>query len=468
MRHFPVFLDLDERRVIVSGAGNCAVSKIRLILKTSARIEVYGVEPVGQIGIWALEGRLAYKERPLQPSDVAGATLLYCANDDASEDARAAEIGKSEGALVNIVDNLNDSEFITPAIVDRDPVTVAICTEGTAPVLARKIKSDLEEMLPAYLGRLARIGQAFRSRATALPSGQKRRRFWSRFYGLDGFNAFSTGGRDAAHDSLERLLVESGSESPEVGRVLITGAGPGDPDLMTMKARRALDTADVVLHDRLVPQPILELARREAEIIDVGKTCAGKSWEQEDINSMIIDRARAGDLVVRLKSGDPAVFGRLDEEAAALDAAGLDWEIIPGVTAASAAASVIGRSLTCRGRNSGVTLVTGHGAIGFAEHDWRALARPGAVAAIYMGRRAATFIRGRLLMHGAVEGTPVTVIENVSHESQKVVSTTVLELPEALQRHGIDGPAVLMLGLLPHSIDVQKSIDSPIAEAIQQ
>ena len=364
MRHFPVYLNLDRRRVVVSGAGNSAVSKIRLISKTSARIEVFGTDAVDQIAIWASEGLLTLNERPLQSGDVAGATLLYCANDDADEDARVAEIGVSEGALVNVVDNLNDSQFITPAIVDRDPVTVAIGTEGAAPVLARKIKADLEERLPANLGMLARAGRAFRSRAEALPAGRHRRRFWSQFFDFNGPRARSPKSAREARKSLERLFMESQMESRESGRVLITGAGPGDPDLMTMKARRALDSADVVLHDRLVPNPVLELARREAEIIDVGKTCEGESWKQEDINSLIIERARAGNLVVRLNSGDPSVFGRLDEEVAAIDAAGVSWEVVPGVTAASAAASILGQSLTRRGRNSGVSLVTGHGAEG--------------------------------------------------------------------------------------------------------
>ncbi len=468
MRYFPVFLNLDDRRVVVSGAGNCAISKIRLILKTSACIEVYGLAPVDQIGIWASEGRLVHWERPLQQGDVSGATLLYCANDDDLEDSRAAGIGESEGALVNVVDNLDKSQFITPAIVDRDPVTVAIGTEGSAPVLARKIKSDLEEMLPASLGRLARFGRAFRSRVATLPSGRQRRRFWARFYGGIGYDAFAAFGKNGARESLERLLNESKSKAVGLGKVLITGAGPGDPDLLTMKARRALDTADVILHDRLVPQSVLEFARREAEIIDVGKSVNGNGWKQEDINSLIIERASAGDLVVRLKSGDPAIFGRLDEEIAAIDAAGLDWEIIPGITAASAAAAAVGQSLTRRGRNSGVTLVTGQAEEGLAEHDWRALAGAGAVAALYMGRKAARFIRGRLLMHGADESMPVTVIENASHECQRVVPTTVLELPEALERNGIDGPAVLMLGLHPRSVEDRRSTGSPIAEAIRQ
>ena len=232
--------------------------------------------------------------------------------------------------------------------------------------------------------------------------------------------------------------------------VLITGAGPGDPDLLTLGAARALAEAEIVLHDALVSPAILALTQPQASLIPVGKTGFGPSMAQPEINARLIAAARTGARVVRLKSGDPGVFGRLDEELDALDAAGLPWRILPGLTAASAAAAALGQSLTRRGRNSDLRIVTGHDMQGFADQDWAALARPGTVAAIYMGKRAARFLQGRLMMHGAAPGTPVTAVFNASRPDQALVPATLGTLPAALQ--GQDGPAVLLYGLSPRAV----------------
>ena len=245
------------------------------------------------------------------------------------------------------------------------------------------------------------------------------------------------------------MLAEG--DAPRTGFVHLVGTGPGDPELLTLRARRLLHDADVVIHDRLVPSAVLELARREATILEVGKTAYGPSWTQAAINALVLEHARAGATVVRLKGGDPAVFGRLDEEIEALEAAGVGYSVVPGVTSASAAAAAIGQSLTRRGRNSSFRVLTGHDVDGFAEHEWRELARPGATAAIYMGVRAATFLRGRLLMHGAAAGTPVTAVENVSRAGQRVIATTLIDLPKALAEAAPEGPVMLLYGLEPRA-----------------
>ena len=452
MRHFPIFLNLSGRRVVVSGAGECAVAKLRLLLKTEAEVVVYGAEPHEVLRRWARAARLILVERSIAEGDADGAALVYGANEDAGEDARAAVIGKTAGALVNIVDNLEDSAFITPAIVDRDPVTVAIGTEGAAPVLARRIKADLEERLPASLGLLARIGQRFRDRASVLPMGARRRNFWSRFYFERGPEALKDG-EGAAELALEDLLAEELAARPARGHVWIVGTGPGDPELLTLKARKLLHEADVVIHDRLVPGPILELARREVTVIEVGKIPYGPAWKQNDINALLVEHGRHAN-VVRLKSGDPGIFGRLDEEMDALDAADVPFDVVPGITSAAAAAASIKVSLTKRGRNSSLRILTGHDIDGFAEQDWRDLAKPGAVAAIYMGVRAATFLRGRLMIHGADEATPVTAIENASRPDQRVIASTLIDLPDALAEAAPNGPVMLFLGLSPRAAEI--------------
>ena len=239
------------------------------------------------------------------------------------------------------------------------------------------------------------------------------------------------------------------------------GAGPGDPELLTVKARRALHEADVVIHDRLVSPEILELARREALIIDMGKEGFGPSTPQADIDAAIVAHARQGAQVVRLKSGDATIFGRLDEEIEACEAAGIGFTIVPGITSASAAVAAIGQSLTRRGRNSSVRFLTGQDVAGYADHDWRALARPGEVAAIYMGKRAARFLQGRLIMHGASADTPVTLVENASRPDQHILGTTLGGLTDAVS---VDGPALILLGLAPRAAQtILNDFDKEIA-----
>lgn len=452
MQHFPIFVALAGRRVVLSGGGDAAIAKLRLLLKTEANLTVITPAPAKEIETWEAEGKLRIIRRAMEPGDATCAVLFYAADEDEAEDARTVALAHADGALTNTVDNLQDSQFITPAIVDRDPVTVAIGTEGAAPVLARAIKADLEERLPTQLGTLARIGKAFRKVADALPMGRKRRDFWADFYFNQGPRAIAEG-EDAVRPALETLLEQHLNAQDKVGHVSFVGGGPGDPELLTLKARKALDTADVVIHDRLISSEILELARREAILIDAGKEGFGPSMKQEDINALIVKHAKAGAQVVRLKSGDPTVFGRLDEELDACNDAGISWNIVPGITAASASVASIGQSLTRRGRNASVRFLTGHDMKGFADHDWKILARSGEVAAIYMGKKAARFIQGRLIMHGADPATPVTIIENASRADQRVLPTTLANLAHDIAEADLSGPALTLYGLAPRSVD---------------
>lgn len=476
MNHFPIFLALEGRRVVLSGGGEAAVAKLRLLLKSSAQITVFASDAHDQIHgqihdqiqTWARAGRLTLIPRAFGAGDAAGAVVFYAANEDAQEDARTSALARTDGALANIVDNLSDSDFITPAIVDRDPVTVAIGTEGTAPVLARQIKADLETRLHPQLGTLARIAKGVRSLAEALPFGRARRDFWSEYFTSVGPDALAQGepsAKDALHDLLRRHQSGAAAPGPMPGHVDFVGAGPGDPELLTLKARKALDRADVVIHDRLISPEILELARREAQILDVGKTGFGPATPQSRINALLVQHAQDGAHVVRLKSGDATIFGRLDEEIEALEARALPWKIIPGITAASAGVAAIGQSLTRRGRNASVRFLTGHDMKGFADHDWRALAGPGQVAAIYMGKKAARFSQGRLLMHGADPATPVTLIENISRPDQRILPTTLTDLPRDLAHARMPGPALVFYGLTPRAAQTAaRAIDIPAQE----
>ncbi len=453
MDHFPIFLSLKQNRVVLSGGGEAAKAKLRLLLKTSAKIEVFAEQPDLEITEWARTKRLRLVQTPLTAELIKGAALFYAANEDASKDHKVAALARSVGVLVNIVDNLQDSQFITPAIVDRDPVTVAIGTEGTAPVLARAIKADIETRLPSTVGILARLANSFRSKVEVLPFGRKRREFWGEFFFSVGPRALADGGEERVKSGLVDLLDSHQSSRKASGHVAFIGSGPGDPELLTLKARKALDTADVVIYDRLVGAPILELARREAILINAGKEGFGASTCQKDINTKIVEHAASGAQVLRLKGGDATVFGRLDEEIEACEAAGISWHIVPGITAASASVAAIGQSMTRRGRNTSVRYLTGHDMRGFADHDWADLAKKDTVAAIYMGKKSARFIQGRLLMHGAERSTPVTIVENASRPDQRILEATLDTLPHILETSNISGPALTLYGLAPRAAE---------------
>lgn len=449
MQHFPIFLDLAGRHVVIAGNGDFALAKLRLLLKTQARLSLFAVDPEADLLALVRAHGVTLHMRAARAEDLTGAALAYAAHGDAHQDAAFAKLARGAGVLINVVDNLEASQFITPAIVDRAPVTVAIGTEGAAPVLARAIKSDLESRLPQGLGPLARAGKLFRAQAEALPQGRARRDFWAEYYFDLGPQVLAEVGEELLDHALHDILQRHLAAAAPVGRVDLVGAGPGDPELMTLRARRLLDRADVVIHDGLVPAAILELARREALFIAVGKEGFGPSTPQDRINALMIEHAGNGAHVVRLKGGDASVFGRLDEETEALTAAGIDWAVTPGITAASASAAAIGRSLTRRGRNSELRLLSAQDTEGFAAHDWRALAADGAISAIYMGKRAARFWQGRLLMHGADPATPVTFVENASRPDQRVIGTRLDQLCADLDHAAPSGPVLALVGLAP-------------------
>lgn len=324
MKHFPIFLAVENKRIVLSGGGDAALAKLRLLMKTEARICVFAPNAAPEIFYWAADGKLSLTQRALATGDVKGAVLFYAADEDEVEDARTAAIAANEGALVNIVDNLADSAFITPAIVDRDPVTIAIGTEGAAPVLARAVKADLEETLPASLGHLAKIGKSFRHAVDVLPMGAKRRAFWSDFYFTAGPAALEAQGINGVLPALEALLDEHIMTAAKAGHVDFVGAGSGDADLLTLKARKAIDKADVVIHDGRVTAEVLELARREATLIDAGNDNAA---------NLVIAHVASGAHVVRLKHGD----GRINAEADTILGAGVSIAFIAGIAATDAA-----------------------------------------------------------------------------------------------------------------------------------
>lgn len=451
MRFFPVFLDLDHQPVLIVGGGEQAAQKIRLLRKTKARLRVLALDACAEIVDLAAAGELVLELRHLTARDLAGVRLAYVALDEDGDAARAVAMCRAAGVPVNAVDRQDLCDFITPAMVDRDPVVVAIGTEGAAPVLARQLKATLEAMLPAQLGGLARWAASLRKRVGhVVQSGSARRRFWDGFFDGPVARAYLAGARDEAADLLERTLADA--DTMPVGHVTLVGAGPGDPDLLTFKAMRALQEADVIVADRLVSGAILDRARRDAQRIMVGKTPGRPSPTQAEINAVLLREARMGKHVVRLKGGDPFVFGRGGEELAALHAAGVPVSVVPGISAAMGCAAAVGLSLTERDQRRSLTLLTGHASDGSAEHDWASLARPGQMLAIYMGVGATGHIQERLLEAGIDPDTPVTVVENGTLPQQKLAATTIGCLAEGLIDASIRGPAMIFVGAHPQGV----------------
>ncbi len=399
-------------------------------------------------------GSAEWHGRDFSPGQLDGCRLAYAATDDLTEAAWIAFAARARGVPVNAVDRPQFCTFITPAIVDRDPVVLAIGSEGTSPVLVGRIRARLEAELPAALGAVARFAQGMRRRvAAALPDGRRRRAFWERLFDGPIAEKLGVGDAHAATQLVDEGLAAIAGEP--LGHVTLVGAGPGDPELLTIKAQRALMTADVIVVDRLVDPRVLDLARRDARRIHVGKipyAAGGEarlSTSQDAINGILVREALAGNHVVRLKGGDPFVFGRAVEEIEAVEAAGIRVTVVPGVTAALAAAANARLPITERGKRRSLTIMTGQTRDGPAEHDWAALARAGQTLAVYMGVKPGPDIARQLIEAGLDPLTPVSIVENASLAAERTVTGALRDTAELLASGGITGPAILFIGVAP-------------------
>ncbi|MEM7776609.1 MAG: siroheme synthase CysG [Pseudomonadota bacterium] len=448
MRYFPVFMDVAEQPIVVVGEGEKAAQKLRLLAKTDAQITVVGPEPSAEIVNLADAGAVTLVRDGFRDEQLRSARFVISANDCPVIDLAVAEAARSKNTPINVVDRPAESTFIVPALVDRDPVVVAIGTEGTAPILAREVKSRLEAMLPSRFGNLAHRAGALRERVgREIVDPQRRRRFWEGLLRGRWRDAILSGDSERADVELTSRLSATLAGDMDFGRVSLVGAGPGEPDLLTLKAQQRLQDADVIIVDGLVAPRILEYARRDAERIAVGKKGYGAATDQATINGLLVREAARGRNVVRLKAGDPLVFGRAAEEMAAIRAAGIPVDIVPGVTAAHACAASIGLPITLREKVREFSVVTGATVDGVPDLDWAAMARPGQASAVYMGVRSAPLLQSRLLSAGAAPDLPVIIVENGTRDNERVVATTLSALPAAMTAKAIKGPAILFIGL---------------------
>lgn len=458
MQAFPIFMQAKGRTIIVFGGGADAAAKLRLVAKTQARVLV--VAPQLIPGELALGDAQWVDLDPLAFEFPANTAFAYAATGDEELDAQIAHHARANHVLVCAADQPEVSDFITPAIVDRDPVVIAIGTEGTAPVLARMIKAQIEAMLPNGLGGLARLANGFRDQvAETFAPGGERRQFWRLFFaGVFEGRLDETTARERAR----ALLAGADADEPREGFVSFVGSGPGGADLMTMRARKVLDEADVVLYDALASSEILELARREALMVHVGKRCGKHSLKQQEICDLIIEHARQGHHVVRLKGGDPSIFGRLAEELDVVSAAGLGFEVVPGVTAAAAASASAAAPLTERGHAQELRVITAHGsqengADGDADVDWASLAQSDSSVAVYMGKRAAADVQRHLILNGRPSATPVVLVENAGRTDEVIHHSTLGELGKAAKATSKGAPLMMLIGVVSRHITNQKS-----------
>jgi uroporphyrin-III C-methyltransferase/precorrin-2 dehydrogenase/sirohydrochlorin ferrochelatase len=447
MNYFPAFFDLSAQKVLIVGGGEVALRKLVQLMRSGAKVTVVACEVLPELRERAAAGKISLAVREFVPSDLDGARLVIVATSRRAVNRWIASLSEARGIPVNVVDDREASRFIVPAIIDRDPVLVAISTGGTSPVLARRLRERLEALIPKRLGELSLWLQALRRTARwRLRDTSARRRYFEHIVDGAAARRFVAGDTHGAESLAQQLLAQSSSSPRESGEVTLVGAGPGDPELLTLKALRALQDADVILHDRLVPPAVLDMARRDARRICVGKTAGVAGSTQAEINALLIEHASQGKRVVRLKGGDPFIFGRGGEELEALQKAQIRFSVIPGITAAAGCAAYAGIPLTHRDHAHSVTFIAGHGDGDGREPDWRALAKPGITAVFYMGLARVAHIAAKLVQHGAPERLPAALIAQGTLENQRVITGTLATIAEAAIRARLESPALLVVG----------------------
>jgi len=447
VNYFPIFFDLRGQKVLVVGGGEVALRKVSLLQPTGALITLVAPRIDPGLAERAAAGTLAIESREFIPGDLDDMRLVIVATSRRAVNRWIATLCESRAIPVNVVDDREASRFIVPAIVDRDPVLVAVSTGGTSPVLARRLRERLEAAIPKSFGELAVWLRDLRAASRKrLRRTDQRRRYFEAVIDGDAARRFIAGDRGGAQRIAQQLLAGTSGAARAAGEVTLVGAGPGDPELLTLKALRALQDADVILHDRLVLPEVLELARRDAARICVGKSSGGKSTTQAAINDLLIEHARQGQRVVRLKGGDALVFGRGGEELEALARAGINFSVVPGITAATGCAAYAGIPLTHREYAHSVSFVTGHAGDGDSEPDWRALARAGTTAVFYMGLARLDRIVSRLLEHGAPASRPAAIVAQGTTANQRVLTATLATIRGMAAAADLDPPALLMVG----------------------
>lgn len=441
---FPAFFKVEGEKVAIFGNGDEAFAKLRLLSNTRADIVVYADAPEADLVAFAKKNQVEIVRETFNPKHLDNAIMAFAGTGDDALDRQIVDEARALKIPANAVDQPDYCDFYTPALVNRAPLSVAIGTEGAGPVLGQIVRARIDQMLSPSLGPLARLAQQYRKAVDhMLPRGVTRRVFWRRFFTGDIADKVAMGETSQARRIATRILRE---REEAQGHVWLVGAGPGAEDLLTLRAQRVMMEADVILYDALVPEAVVNMGRRDAERVSVGKRKGCHSKSQNEINDLLVSLAGSGKRVVRLKSGDPLVYGRAGEEMAALRDADISYEIVPGITSAFAAAADFDLPLTLRGVSSSLVFTTGHDLTGEALPDWARLAISGATIAVYMGRTVAATVASRLMEAGLDANTTVAVVENAGRQSKKMLHGTLKNLPALEHRNDLSGPVMVIIG----------------------
>ena len=446
MDYFPVFFNLKGQDCLVVGGGDIAARKIALLARAGANVTVIAKEIGGTVAVMQDSQALNIKQTTFSPGDLRQYKLVISATDNDETNRLVAKTAQTQGVPVNVVDNPGLSSFIFPAIVDRSPIVIAVSSGGAAPVLARLLRAKIETVIPPTYGRLAALAEKFRDKVKRQIANQPQRRlFWEHvFQGNIAEQVFSGNEEDAEIQLKQSLNDYDGNVNK--GEVYLIGAGPGAADLLTFRALRLLQQADVVVYDRLVSPEILDLARRDSEKIYVGKQRQNHSLPQVSINQLLADLAKSGKRVARLKGGDPFIFGRGGEEIETLMAQGIHFQVVPGITAASGCASYAGIPLTHRDHAQSCVFVTGHLKDDVVNLNWTQLALPSQTVVIYMGLVGLEQICSSLIAHGSPKELPIALVQQGTTDNQKVITGTLETLPVLVSNQAIKAPTIIIIG----------------------
>ncbi len=446
MQNYPIFVDLNQQRCLMVGGGPVALRKIRLMRLAEADITVIAPELCDDLRT-EFGDSITHVQREFADDDIHGYRLITAATNVPAVNKRVSELAQAANIPVNVVDQPELCSFITPSIVDRSPVLIAISTGGGAPVLARMLRAKLEAFIPASYGDLAATMSRYRDALkNAMPDERDRRMFWEKIVQGPVAELFFSGRKQEAEQALQSRIDRSPTADNAVGEVWLIGAGPGDPDLLTFRALRLMQQADVVLYDRLVSDDILNLCRRDADRIYVGKRRADHAVPQGEINQRLVDLAKEGKSVVRLKGGDPFIFGRGGEEIELLAQSGVPFQIVPGITAASGCATYAGIPLTHRDYAQSCMFVTGHLKDGSVDLNWPLLATPNQTVVIYMGLVGLPSICKNLIAHGVMETMPIALIEQGTTQRQRVFTGQLCDFSESIKDQSIKAPTLIIIG----------------------
>lgn len=464
MEFFPIFLNIRQQPALVVGGGEIAARKAALLLQAGGQVKVVSPQLGKTLAAQQREGAIEYREGEFAETDLEGMMLAIAATDDEAVNQQVSDLCKARNLPVNVVDRPDLGSFIMPSIIDRSPVQIAVSTGGSSPVLARLLRARLESAIPAAYGRLAAMVNDFRGKVKSkFGEVNARRHFWEQVLQGKIAELVFAGKDEQARGELEQAIEQGRAEHK--GEVYLIGGGPGDPDLLTFRALRLMQQADVVVHDRLISKEVLEMVRRDAERIYVGKERDNHSVPQDQINQLLVDLAKKGKRVCRLKGGDPFVFGRGGEEIETLSANGVNFQVVPGITAALGSSAYAGLPLTHRDYAQAVTFVTGHLKDGSMNLNWDALAQPNQTVVFYMGLKGLPKICSNLIEHGAPGDLPVALVQQATTPRQRVFTGTLATMPERIASEEVRPPTLIVVG---NVVKLHDKLSWFISEAMQK